>query len=205
VGLQALCAVTERSMIFEGLITTSNRDGSAHVTPMGFRREQRTLLVRPFVPSLTLDNLMRSPQAVMNLADDVRLTAGCLTGRRDWPLVAADSVRGWRVQDCLAYLEVVVTGYEADVERPTFRCQVVKEINHRAYQGFSRAQAAVIEASILVSRLDFIDSIKLEAELTYLHIAVAKTAGEYERTAWRWLLDAVHAHPRHSFEVDNLR
>jgi len=33
-----------------------------------------------------------------------------------------------------------------------------------------------------------------------LHIAVSKTAGENERTAWQWLVDAIAAHPRHGLD-----
>ncbi|MEQ8663761.1 MAG: DUF447 family protein, partial [Gammaproteobacteria bacterium] len=74
-------------MIYEGIITTTNADGSAHVTPMGFRRSEDELEVAPFRPSQTLDNLQARPHAVMNLVDDVRIVAGCLTGRRAWPVV----------------------------------------------------------------------------------------------------------------------
>jgi hypothetical protein len=192
-------------MIFEGVITTRNPDGTAHVTPMGFRRAHDEVVIRPFVPSATLDNLAVFPQAVMNLTDDVRITAGCLTGQREWPLCAAAVVAGWRLEDCLAHLELEVEEQLQDRERPTFRCRIVHIGSHRPFVGFNRAQAAIIEASILVSRLDFIASEKLEAELTYLNIAVSKTAGERERTAWHWLLGAVEAHPRHQFEVDHLR
>ena len=95
--------------------------------------------------------------------------------------------------------------FRHDPERPSFRCEIVSEINQRAFCGFNRAQAAVIEAAILVSRLEFIASTKLEAELRYLSIAVSKTAGTHEWTAWHWLLDAIAAHPRHRFDVDDLR
>ena len=89
-------------MIFEGVITTTNEDGSAHVTPMGFVRESAAVTVAPFVPSTTLDNLRRHQAAVMSLTDDVRIIAGSLTGRRDWPVVRAMHVDGWRLKECLA-------------------------------------------------------------------------------------------------------
>ncbi len=184
-------------MIFEGVITTTNKDGSAHVTPMGFVREAGAVTVAPFVPSQTLDNLRRHRAAVMSLTDDVRIIAGCLTGRRDWPVVRASHVDGWRLQDCLAHLEMEVVEQTDDPERPAFRCRVVKEQTHRAFSGFNRAQAAVIEASILVSRLDWLPPEKVAAEMAYLTIAVEKTAGERERLAWKWLVDAIARHPKH--------
>ena len=58
-------------------------------------------------------------------------------------------------------------------------------------EGFNRAQAAVVEAAILVSRLHMLPEQKIRSELEYLGIAIKKTAGEKERTAWKWLMEKV--------------
>lgn len=184
-------------MIYEGIIVSQDPDGGAHVTPMGFRRTGAQVLVAPFVPSQTLDNLRRTPRAVLCLTDDVRVFAGALTGRRTWPLVPAERIAGWRLAACLAHLELEVEGEQVDATRPRFTLRIVHEGVHRAFRGFNRAQAAVVEAAILVSRLDFIEPAKLVQEMDYLSIAVEKTAGARERSAWSWLLAAIAAHPRH--------
>lgn len=190
-------------MIFEGVIATRDATGAAHLAPMGFRREgARLLVIAPFVPSGTLDNLRRDGIAVMNLVDDVRVIAGCLTGRRAWPLVRAERLDVWRLAHCLAHLELAVRDIEEDAQRPRFHCEVVHEACHAPFQGFNRAQAAVLEAAILHSRLDWLAPDKLRAEMRYLAIAVAKTAGEREREAWGWLLAAMAAHPRHRLRLD---
>ena len=189
-------------MIFEGVITTVSSDGEVHITPMGFRRDDGHIRVAPFVPSITLENLQRQPSAVMNLSDDVAIFAGCLTGRRDWPLLPAEKISGWRLRDCLAHLEFEVAEVLSDAERPVFVCRIVHQAAHQTFRGFNRAQAAVVEASILVSRLDWLDSAKLVAEMRYLHIAIAKTAGPEEAEAWRWLVAAVNDHPRHRNLLD---
>ena len=49
-------------------------------------------MIAPFAPSRTLDNLAAVPQAVANYTDDVRIFAGCLTGRREWPLAVSRRV-----------------------------------------------------------------------------------------------------------------
>ena len=192
-------------MIFEGVASTLNADGSAHVTPLGFRRDGGHVVLAPFVPSTTLDNLRRHSQAVMNLTDDVRILAGCLTGRREWPVLAAHAVRGWRLRDCLAHLELVVEAEIEDDTRPVFECRIVHEQSHAPFRGFNRAQAAVVEAAILVSRLDWIAPEKLAGEMAYLNIAISKTAGPQERCAWQWLLAAIEAHPRHDLKLDETR
>lgn len=60
----------------------------------------------------------------------------------------------------------------------------------RRFAGFNRAQAAVIEGAILVSRLSMLPREKVEGEMQYLGVAVQKTAGPREREAWSWLVAA---------------
>ena len=64
---------------------------------------------------------------------------------------------------------------------------------HGAFQGFNRAQAAVLECAVLVSRLKMLPPEKVEAELQYLEIAISKTASEREQIAWSWLMERIDA------------
>jgi hypothetical protein len=59
------------------------------------------------------------------------------------------------------------------------------------FTGFNRAQAAVIEGAVLVSRLTMLTREKVESEIAYLSIAIDKTAGPSEQQAWQWLMEAV--------------
>ena len=174
-------------MITEIIITSRNADGTTHIAPMGVRQEDGLYVVAPFRPSRTLDNLTRERHGVMNFTDDVRVFAGCLTGRHDWPLCAASSVPVLRLREALSHTELEVKKFEDDAERPRFLCAVVHEETHAPFTGFNRAQAAVLEAAILVSRLHMLPTEKIQRELEYLRIAIEKTAGERERLAWSWL------------------
>ena len=69
----------------------------------------------------------------------------------------------------------------------------VHEAQHAPFLGFNRAQAAVIEGAVLVSRLRMLAPEKVDAEMAYLQIAIDKTAGAAEHEAWGWLRDAVAA------------
>ena len=73
-------------------------------------------------------------------------------------------------------------------------CRVVRRESHAPFQGFNRAQAAVVEAAILVSRLHMLPAEKIAREIDYLRIAVGKTAGPREWQAWDWLMEAVETH-----------
>ena len=178
-------------------MTTLGPDGAPWVAPMGVRTTQDGLrVVAPFRPSRSLDNLLRNGQAVINHTDDVRVFAGCHTGRRDWPTLPVATVRGVRLAHALAHVEIEVARWEDDALRPRIYCREVSRETHRAFEGFNRAQAAVIEAAILVSRLHMLHAEKIDREMDYLRIAVEKTAGSREREAWQWLVDRVAAYRR---------
>ncbi len=186
-------------LILESVVTTRNPDGSPHIAPLGvWADDMAQPILAPFRPSATLDNLMREKIAVINRTDDVRVFAGCLTGRRDWPLTAAAELPLERLADALSHSEVRIIGVEEDELRPKLRCEVVREETHAPFNGFNRAQAAVIELAILVSRLNMLDSDKIEQELNYLQIAIEKTAGARELEAWGWLIEKIRQHPDHS-------
>ncbi len=181
-------------MIFETVVTTRAADGRAHIAPMGVRHEGERVVLAPFRPSATLDNVLASGCAVVNRVDDVRIFAGCLTGRRDWPVAPAQRVAGVRLEAALGHVEVDLEWVEDDPVRPRLFCRPVLEAAHAPFRGFNRAQAAVIEAAILVSRLHMLPADKVDAEIGYLRIAVDKTAGPRELEAWGWLMERVAAH-----------
>jgi uncharacterized protein len=174
-------------MIRESIITTMSAAGALHIAPMGVIWREGVPILAPFRPSRTLDNLRGNPFAVINHTDDVRVFAGCLTGRRDWPVALAETIRGAVLVGALSCQELAVDGIEDDPVRPRFRCRVVHEAMYAAFRGFNRAQAAVIEAAILISRLERLPLDKIEQEMAYLAIAIEKTAGPQEREAWGWL------------------
>ena len=180
-------------MIRETIVTSVSAAGRVHIAPLGVIAEGDGWIIAPFRPSTTLDNLTATPFAVLNHVDDVRIFAGCLTGRRDWPL-AGGSGAVPRLAACLAHEELAVERVSEDTQRPRFHCRVVKRVTHGAFAGHNRAGAAVIEACILASRLKMLPREKVESEMAYLQIAISKTAGPQEEEAWGWLKAKIDAH-----------
>jgi len=178
-------------VIYETVITTMDAHSAVHIAPMGIRIENGKYLISPFKPSKTRDNLLSSGAAVINMTDDVLIFSGCLTGREDWPTVKAEVIACDRLENSLAHIEVEVQSHSDDELRSVFFCEKVHEDSHAPFSGFNRAQAAVIEAAVLVSRLHILPEEKIRTELGYLQIAIDKTAGEKERSAWKWLIDKV--------------
>jgi uncharacterized protein len=176
-------------LIREVVVTTVNARGAPHLAPLGMIAEGERWILAPFHPSTTLENLREAPFAVANLTDDVRVFAGCLTGRRDWPLTPANIVAAPRLAATLAHLELIVAEVREDAVRPRFVCRVAHRALHGPFEGFNRAQAAVIEGAVLISRLHILPRAEVETELARLEIVVGKTAGATESEAWSWLRD----------------
>lgn len=178
-------------MIFETIIISTNAAGEAHVTPFGVKHEDDFVVISPFKPSKTLDNILLNKSATMNLTDDVRVFAGALTKRQPWHLMPVNKIKGFRLADCLTHVELTLIDVRDDGARPQLVMQKVETQRHESFKGFNRAQAAVIELAVLASRLHMLPSEKVRSELNYLQIAIDKTAGERELEAWTWLTDKI--------------
>jgi hypothetical protein len=180
--------------IRESILTTISTNGEVHIAPLGIIQEGEHWIIAPFRPSKTLDNLLSQPVAVASYTDNARIFAGCLTGRKNWPLVPVENWPVPRLSAALAHTALEVVERHEDELRPRFTCRVVNEQMHAPFLGMNRAKAAVLELAILVSRLHMLSREKIEAELGYLTIAIDKTAGPEELEAWGWLMERVNAH-----------
>jgi hypothetical protein len=196
-------------VIFETVVTTVSRDGLPHIAPMGVRYREASepprgeppsgadrpgVVLMPFKPSATHDNIVATGHAVLNILTDTRVFAGCVTGRRRWPVVPAEKIAGVRLACALSHVELRLAQRQDDPQRPVLHMARVHEVHHAPFIGFNRAQAAVIEGAVLVSRLRMLPPEKVDTEMNYLQIAIDKTAGPAEREAWGWLRDAVASH-----------
>lgn len=178
--------------ISEIILITENADGSPHIAPFGMRERDGLILIAPFRPSTSLDNLLSGRAVTVNLTDDVRIFAGALTGRRQWQ--ASKCHGAWVLDSALSYQALKLAKIEEDAQRPHLYFEITKAENLKPFKGYNRAQAAVIELCVLVSRLNRLPAEKIKSEMTYLQIAIDKTAGEDELEAWAWLLEAVENH-----------
>lgn len=178
--------------ILETIVATKNEDGSFHVRPYGLHRDGADWIFLPFRPSPAIDNVRRHPFLTVSGPGDVRVIAGLLTGRDVVRTVPAERVDGARLADATGHMELEAVAFEDHELRPKFRCRVVHEASHRPFLGFNRAQAAVLEAAILSTRLSMLPREKVEGEMAYLRIAIEKCAGEAEAEAWGWIVEKVN-------------
>ncbi|MCE7029524.1 DUF447 domain-containing protein [Jiella avicenniae] len=180
--------------IRETILTTISEAGDVHIAPLGIIQEGDGWVIAPFRPSTTLANIEANGLAVVNYTDDAKIFAGCLTGRKTWPLAPIGGCPVPRLEAALAHDVLKVERVTEDDTRPRHFCKVVSSGQHRPFTGMNRAKAAVLEAAILVSRLKMLPAEKIESEIAYLKIAIDKTAGPDEETAFYWLLEKVIEH-----------
>lgn len=180
-------------LILETIVTTAAADGTVHLVPFGLIREEDDFWVAPFRPSPTIANLEAQPFFAAVAPADIRVIAGCVTGRRDWATVPCRTIPVPRLADAYGHMELQVVEVRDDPVRPRFRGRVVHAEAHRPFLGHNRAVNAVLEAAILSTRLHMLNPETVLAELHHHRIAVEKTAGPAEREAWNWIAAKVAA------------
>ena len=174
--------------IHEIIITSCDSDGNHHVAPMGINIIGENVIIKPFKPSKTLDNLLQVKQAVVNFVEDVRVFAGIVTREKtDWSLEGVDNKKVNRLSNANSYYYVDLDSHVNHEVRPELKCIISHKESFEPFLGFNRAQFSVIEASVLTSRLGMIPLNKIKDEINYLKIGLDKTAGEKELEAWNWI------------------
>jgi uncharacterized protein len=181
-------------MIFETIITTVNLAGAPHIAPFGIQYDSDFVLIKPYKPSTTLANILATKTATLNISDDVRVFAGAISnspGNINLAPLRGSIHAGYRLANALSHSELALVEVKDDATRPQLIMQKLHTENHAPFLGFNRAQAAVIELSVLVSRLHLLPQEKIQTEMQYLQIAIDKTAGERELEAWGWLQEKI--------------
>jgi hypothetical protein len=170
-------------MIVETVTTTRNPDGSVNCAAMGVEWGEETIVVKPYRATRTLRNLRATGAAVVNLTDDILLFTQAALGDPQPPVRPASAVDGAVLADACSWREVRVEEIEEGGPRARVRTRVMARGAGREFLGFNRACAAVLEASILASRVRWLGAEAVAAELERLQVVVDKTAGPREREA----------------------
>ncbi len=182
-------------MIVESIVTTVAVDGVVNVAPMGVEWAEDSLVLKPFLETVTWRNVSATGVAVVNLIDDVRVYARAAIGNPSYETVAADVVRGVRLADCCSWREIEVASIDATPPRSRIECRVVHRGVQREFIGFNRARHAVLETAIYATRVHMLERGFLLAELARLQVIVDKTAGPAEQEAMALLAAYIRTTP----------
>ena len=172
-------------MIFETIISTTDKNGNVNFSPFGIKKIKNFIFISPYVPSKSLNNLIETSHAVVNYTTSSMDFVRCIIGRKKFKKQKCQIINCYYMEDCICYDEVKVVDYVDDKIRPKFKCKIVNSISLKRFQGFNRAQASIVEACILASRVKMLEKKKIIKDLDYLGIAIDKTAGIQEKKAWQ--------------------
>jgi hypothetical protein len=175
--------------ILEGVVTTTNVDGSTNVAALGpiVDTPLTRAILRPFPTSVTYANLLRERRCILHVTDDVLLIAQAALDGLSQPPQLETTVHGSGLADCCEWFALKVEHVELAGERPEFHCGVVQSGQKRAFFGLSRAKAAVIEAAILASRVKWLPADQISHKMGELRTVIDKTAGERDRAAFEFV------------------
>lgn len=182
-------------MIVEGLVTSLNANGDVNVAPMGpiVNEPMTQLMLRPFQTSTTYRNLKAKPFGVFHITDDVLLIAQAALDRLPATPATIDArqIDGKVLADCCRWYEFEIVQFNDASERTELTAQVVHTGWHRDMAGFNRARHAVLEATIVATRLHMIAEDEVRRQLSALESPVKKTAGPRETAAFELVLNYV--------------
>jgi len=171
-------------MILETIVTTLDASGRPNAAPMGIRLEDGAIVLRPFRTAVTCRNLEAVGEGVVHFTDNVLLFARCALTAEVPPHRPAARVRGVVLEDACHWREFALVSAGNGGERAMFHARVVAEGRSRDLLAYNRAQHAVVEATILATRLHLLDSGIIRDELARLRPLVEKTGGAREREAF---------------------
>ena len=174
-------------MVIETVVTTLNPDGSVNCGAMGVEWSAERIVIKPFRGTRTLRNLRATSAAVVNLTDDILLFSQAALGDPQPPTRPAVSVEGAVLDDACSWREVRVEAIDDSAQRARVDTVVVGQGSGREFLGFNRARHAVLEASILASRVRLLDAGEIRAALEPLQVLVDKTGGPREREAMAYV------------------
>jgi uncharacterized protein len=173
--------------ILETVVTTINPDGSVNCAAMGVEWGEQRIVIKPFHGTRTLRNLRATEVAVVNLTDDILLFSQAALGDPRPPTRAAASVEGAVLDDACSWREVRVASIDDGEARARVSTVVVGDGVGREFLGLNRASHAVLEASILASRIRMLEAAEIRDELRRLQGLVDKTGGPREREAMAYV------------------
>jgi hypothetical protein len=178
-------------MIIEAIFSTLDESGQPNFAPMGVIWGDEEMIVRPFRDTRTYGNLIATGYGVANVTDDVPAFVHSALDDVLLPHFPAVRVPGVVFQGACYWRELEVIAVAGGEKRAEVRCRVVSKGWQRDFLGFNRARGAVIEATILATRLHLHDRETVMEELRRYEEIVRKTGDDKELAAFERVLEFV--------------
>lgn len=174
-------------MIVETIVSTRGPDGKPNFAPMGARiPEEGKISLLVYHPTRTYKNLKAAHSCVINMVSDARLFVLTTLYDHQPPHRMSAVAAGAIMDDAEKALEFAVDG-ETEMEGKTeFTGHIIgSHETGTPPAGFCRAEGAVIEALIAVTRRGLLPAWEVADQLRRSRIIVEKTGGPIEIEAMR--------------------
>ena len=181
-------------MIIEGLMITTGEDDVPHVAPMGpvVDEQLEQWLLRPYQNSTTFKNLFRTGQGVFQVVDDVLPIVQAALKLPSETSVYQTACGHWVCGSTCRWFALKIRQWDTAQLRAEGQASVTESGEIRPFWGWNRAKHAILEATILATRLHLTGRDPVLDELDKLAVVVEKTAGVREARAW----NLVHSYIR---------
>jgi uncharacterized protein len=179
-------------MIIETIFSTLNETGTPNFAPMGIEWDETSVIVRPFRTSKTCRNLLSGGYGVANVSDNVLEYVRSALYNEILPSFPAVTIPGAILADTCSWLELKMVSNGGTEERAELKLHIMHSGRQRDFMGFCRARNAVIEATILATRLSFHGKNKVLDSLNQYMKVVEKTGSEIEKESFQLVCDYVN-------------
>lgn len=141
--------------------------------------------LRPFSSSTTYKLLREHPQAIFHVVDDVLPIVQAALGLPVELEFQRHTSGNWIISTSCHWYQLEITGWNLTSARTEATARVTDQGVRKPFWGWNRAKHAVLEATILATRLHLADRHAIADDLARLQQAVEKTAGDREWSAWK--------------------
>jgi uncharacterized protein len=172
-------------MIVETIFSTLDETGNPNFAPMGIVWGEEFITVLPFRNTHTCRNLLSTGYGVANVSDNVLAYVRCALYDAILPSFPAKVVPGAIFEETCSWREVALISQAGTSDRAELYCRVLFDGRQRDFLGFRRAAHAVIEATILATRLEFLEHAMVVERLKQYREIVEKTGDESDKQAYQ--------------------
>ena len=178
-------------MIIETIFSTQDSSGQPNFAPMGISLGSGEIIVRPYRNTQTCRNLLATGYGVINLTDDVLAYVQSALFDVILPHFKAHEVPGIVFQGACSWREVEVIDQIGTPERSELHCREIYRGWQSDFLGFCRASNAVIEATVLATRLHLYTNENVLKEMERYEQIVIKTGDKREQNSFQQVRDYI--------------
>lgn len=178
-------------MIIETIFSTQDECGQPNFAPMGICLGENEIIVRPFRNTQTCHNLLTTGYGVVNFTDDVLAYVQSALFNVVLPYFTAHAVPGIVFQGACSWREIEIISQSGTLDRSEVHCREIFRGWQKDFLGFCRASNAVVEATILATRLHLYSPADVTKDLDSYEQIVNKTGDEKEQAAFQKIREYV--------------